>query len=71
MRLTGIGLAGGLLATIPLVRLMRTLLYEVEPFDPLSIAAATVLLAAVAFGSTWRPAHRAMRVDPVTLLRED
>jgi putative ABC transport system permease protein len=69
--LTTIGLAVGLGAALALVRVMRTLLYDVEPSDPLSIAIVAALLFATAALSAWRPARRAMRVDPLTLLREE
>jgi hypothetical protein len=68
--LTTIGLAIGLVAALGLVRVMRTLLYEVEPTDPLSVAGVALLLLMTAAVASWRPARQAMRVDPVSLLRE-
>ena len=68
--LTTIGLAIGLVAALGLVRVMRTLLYEVEPTDPLSVAGVALLLLMTAAVASWRPARQAMRVDPVALLRE-
>jgi putative ABC transport system permease protein len=53
-----------------LVQTMRTLLYEVEPSDPASIAAVAAVLLATALVACWRPTRQAMRVDPVNLLRE-
>jgi ABC-type lipoprotein release transport system permease subunit len=50
---------------------MQALLYETEPFDPLALIAVCVLLMASATVAAWRPARRAMRADPVTLLREE
>jgi ABC-type antimicrobial peptide transport system permease subunit len=67
--LAGIGLGIGIPAALGLVRVMRTILYEVEPTDPFSVAAVSVLLLATAVLAAWRPARRAMRVDPVSLLR--
>jgi len=68
--LTTIGLAIGLVAALALVRVMRTLLYEVEPTDPVAVGGVTLLLLATAIVASWRPARQAMRVDPVALLRE-
>jgi putative ABC transport system permease protein len=48
---------------------MRSLLFGVEPTDPITllvVAAALILLAA---GASWLPARRAMRVNPVEALR--
>jgi len=70
LTLTGIGLALGLVLSLGLVRVMRTLLYEVEPTDPVSVGVVSVVLLGVAALAAWRPSRQAMRVDPVTLLRE-
>ncbi|HET9368678.1 MAG TPA: ABC transporter permease [Vicinamibacterales bacterium] len=70
MVLSAIGLTIGLAASFWLVRLMRTLLYEVEPTDPASIVIVSAVLLAAAATAAWRPAQRAMRLDPVTLLRD-
>jgi predicted permease len=70
LRLTSVGLAAGIGLALALVRVMRTLLYEVEPSDPTSVVLVSLLLLAVALAASWIPARRAMRVDPVSLLRE-
>jgi ABC-type lipoprotein release transport system permease subunit len=49
---------------------MRSLLYDVESTDVLSIAVVSVLLLVVAVFATWGPAGAAARVDPAQLLRE-
>ena len=48
---------------------MRSLLFGIEPWDPLSQAVTIALLGAVAIAAAWIPARRAMRVDPATVLR--
>ncbi len=65
-----IGMAIGLVASHFLVRVMRTILYEVELSDPVAVAGVSALLLVAALLACWRPARRAMTVDPVTLLRE-
>jgi predicted permease len=69
MRLTLLGVGIGLAASFALTRLMTSLLFGVNPVDPLTFAAVPVLLAVVAFLACWIPARRAARVDPVVALR--
>jgi ABC-type antimicrobial peptide transport system permease subunit len=71
LRLTLTGLAVGLALASGLVRLMRTLLYQVEPTDAASVAAVSGMLLATALAASWWPIRRAMRVDPIALLREE
>lgn len=71
LALTLAGVALGVGAALALVRVMRALLYEVDPSDPLSVGAVCAVLVAVAVLAAWRPARRAMRVDPVALLRTE
>jgi predicted permease len=68
--LAAAGVVLGIALALGLTRVMRAILYEVEPTDPLSAAVVIAVLMATAFLASWRPARRAMRVDPVTLLRE-
>jgi ABC-type antimicrobial peptide transport system permease subunit len=60
-----IGVAGG----IVVMRTFRALLFSVEPADPITIAAVTIVLLATAALACILPARRAMRVDPVEALR--
>jgi predicted permease len=69
MMLALVGMAAGVGAAVGLARLMSGLLYGVRPADPVTLAAVSVVLALVAFLSTYFPAQRATRVDPVTALR--
>ena len=52
-------------------RLLRSMLFEVDPLDPLAFATAPAILLAAAFGSCLLPARRAASVDPMTALRHD
>jgi putative ABC transport system permease protein len=63
------GIVVGIAAALALTRLMRSLLFEVSPADPLTFAGIAVLLVAVALAACYIPARRAMCVDPMTALR--
>jgi predicted permease len=64
-----IGLVLGAVTASVLGRAARSLLFGVEPWDPLVLVAAAVVLTAVTFGAAYLPARRASRVDPMTVLR--
>ena len=61
-----VGIAGALV----LSRLMRTMLFEVTAVDPASYVATALMLLSVAALACYIPARRAMRLDPLTALRE-
>jgi predicted permease len=65
------GVAGGLILAFASFRMFRSQLFGVEPYDPLTLAAATLLLLTVAFGAAYLPAVRASRIDPTTALRHE
>jgi putative ABC transport system permease protein len=69
LALAGIVLGG--LGAIVSTRWMRSMLFQVDPLDPLTFAVVGAALAAVAIGATWAPALRAARVSPVTAMRND
>jgi putative ABC transport system permease protein len=69
--LGALGLVSGLGLAFALVRVVRALLYDVNPSDPLSLGLVAAVLAVTSIAASWIPARRAMRVDPVALLRED
>ncbi|MBZ5624091.1 MAG: ABC transporter permease, partial [Acidobacteriia bacterium] len=71
IRLTVAGIAAGSLAAMGLTQLMRKMLFEVRPLDPVAFAAAAVTLAGFAALACYVPARRATRVDPVVALRQD
>ncbi len=70
-RLTAVGIAAGAMAAAGLTRLMRNLLFEVRPLDPVAFFAAAATLAAFALFACYVPARRATRVDPLIALRHD
>ena len=66
-----IGLSLGLAGAYALSRVLAELLVSgVTPRDPVTFAAITVLLTAVAIAACLIPAHRASRIDPLAALRE-
>jgi predicted permease len=71
LTMAGLGVGLGLLGALALTRLLSTLLYDVRPHDPATLAGVSVLLLAVALGSSALPARRAARVDPMKALREE
>jgi predicted permease len=66
-----VGLIAGTAAAFFLTGLVSTLLFGVTPGDPLSFAAGAALLAGVTLTATIIPARRAMRVDPLAVLRAE
>ena len=68
-RMVGAGLLVGLAGSIGVSHLLKSMLFEVSPRDPLTLAAIVALLALAAFVACWLPARRATKVDPLVALR--
>jgi predicted permease len=66
-----IGIACGLGAAAGLARLMRGVLYQIDPIDPATFASVAALVLIVATLAALVPARRAMRVDPMIALRHE
>jgi ABC-type antimicrobial peptide transport system permease subunit len=71
MRLVGIGIVIGTVASIALSRVLASQLFGITPTDPVSFAASIGLLVGVALMASYIPARRATRVPPMTALRAD
>jgi predicted permease len=71
MGLIGIGLAVGVAAALGLTRLLETLLYGIQPTDPLAFGTAALALAMVALVACLVPAARATRIAPSQALRNE
>ncbi len=66
---TGVGLVAGLAGGMLLARFVRSLLYEVTPYDLASVSLPVVVLLAATLAAAVIPARRAARVDPIEALR--
>ncbi|HXX24813.1 MAG TPA: ABC transporter permease [Terriglobia bacterium] len=65
------GLLGGCLLALATTRLIKSLLYEIAPTNPVMIAGSVLLLFLVALLAAWIPARRATKVDPMVALRHE
>ena len=65
------GIGAGIGVALLLTRLVKSMLYGLQPTDPVSLAGAVVLLAAVGAAASWIPARRAASVEPMEALRHE
>jgi predicted permease len=66
-----VGIAAGTIAAIASAKIMETLVFGVSASDPLTLAAVAATLALVALTASLVPAYRALRLDPVKILRAE
>ena len=71
LMLAGIGIAIGLAAALGITRLMSSLLFEVDPVDPATYVAVSMVLIAAAAVASYVPALRAAGIDPLEALRAE
>ncbi|HXE59985.1 MAG TPA: FtsX-like permease family protein [Gemmatimonadaceae bacterium] len=71
LSLTAIGVAIGLLAAFGVTRVMSALLYDTSAKDAATFVAVPVMLLVVAVAACVVPAWRALRVDPIVVLRHE
>ncbi len=71
LKLALVGCALGIGAALTVTRFVGSLLYGIQPVDPLTFAAVAILLLVVALTACWLPARRAARVDPMEALRSE
>jgi ABC-type antimicrobial peptide transport system permease subunit len=71
MGLAFIGIGAGLCASILFTRLLKSMLFGLEPTDAFSLASAVLLLSTAAMLAGWAPARKASRIQPVQALRRE
>jgi predicted permease len=71
IKLLAIGSGAGLLLGLLATRVLAAIVYQATPRDPLVLAGAVLAMALLGLLATWIPAQRALRVDPMMLLREE
>jgi putative ABC transport system permease protein len=71
IRVIGVAVIAGLLASLASAELLRSSLYGVGPYDIVTFAVVTVVLLAVSLAACYLPARRASRLDPLVALRND
>jgi putative ABC transport system permease protein len=71
LKLVLAGAAIGIVGGLALSRFLTSLLYGVEPTDPLTFVAVSLILIAVALAACYIPARRAAKVDPMVALRDE
>jgi putative ABC transport system permease protein len=69
--LAGIGVVCGLVTAAVAMRLMESVLYKVNPIDPVTYGGMAVGIFAVATVASYLPARRATSVDPIETLRSE
>jgi ABC-type antimicrobial peptide transport system permease subunit len=69
--LAGAGVVVGVAAAMALTRLVKSMLYGVQPWDPVTLAGGALLLLLVALVASWIPARRAAGVQPMEALRHE
>lgn len=69
--LAAVGTVIGLAVSLAAVRYLRALLFDLSPYDPVTLAGAAAILLATSFVACWIPARRATRTDPLTALRAE
>jgi len=71
VRLVALGAAAGVLLAIAAMRVLRSLLFEVSPGDPMILVCAALVLLVVALAASYVPARRAAAIDPAEALRTE
>jgi predicted permease len=65
------GIVVGVAAAMLLTRLVKSMLYGIGPYDPITLSAGVLVLLTVALAASWIPARRAAGVEPMEALRHE
>ena len=71
LALAGLGLALGLAAAVTGTRLLKSMLFRVQPNDPVVYLVVAGLLGMVALVASYVPARRASKIDPLAAIRQE
>ena len=71
LRLIGLGVAAGVMATLSVTRVLGSQLWGVSPQDPVTLVGVVAVVAIAGFLACYFPARRATRVDPMVALRHE
>jgi ABC-type antimicrobial peptide transport system permease subunit len=66
-----IGIATGALAALLLTHAVKSMLYGIQPYDPVTLSTGILLLLTIALAASWIPARRAAGVQPMQALRHE
>jgi predicted permease len=69
--MVGAGIVAGAIGALALTRVMRSLLFEISPTDPLTFGAVALVLLAAGWLASWLPARRGTRIDPLLAIRSE
>jgi ABC-type antimicrobial peptide transport system permease subunit len=71
IRLLAVGSVAGLLLGIAATRVLSFIVYQASPRDPMVLTGVILAMLLLGLLATWIPARRALKIDPLTLLREE
>ncbi|HJU89470.1 MAG TPA: ABC transporter permease [Gemmatimonadaceae bacterium] len=71
LRLTGLGLAAGIVGAVIGARIIEAMLFGVRATDPLVLGGVAAIMVAIALLASWIPGRRAAAVDPISALRSE
>jgi ABC-type antimicrobial peptide transport system permease subunit len=66
-----IGLAIGIPISLSSTRILKSLLYQLSPLDPVAISISIVGVALMSIAAAWLPARRATKINPIQALRAE
>jgi ABC-type antimicrobial peptide transport system permease subunit len=71
LKLLAFGSVAGLILGLLAAKVLAFIVYQATPRDPLVLGGVVLAMALLGLIATWMPAQRALRVNPLVLLREE